>query len=155
MNQNSAQMFCYGQSTIGLINRPGGLPDEPASLINQSGASFTFNPVSGQQNLNVTASVVNTGTNTVMNLLGPTTIVGRNTGNSLLLTNTAGATLNYSANVNVDFDSGRTIPGGNLNNTGGTINGFFQRQSHTLRRRPKQQRDDQSLQHCLDHHRRP
>jgi len=127
-NQSDAVMVMHGQSTLGLVDRPGGAPDLVVSLFNQSGANYTFRPTGGG-NLVVTGLISNTGTDglgnaTTMNLLGPTTVIGRGLSTNLL-TNTNGAVLNYGNGViNVGLDRGLNVPFGNLNNTGGTVNGL-------------------------------
>lgn len=122
-NENSAEMFLYGPSTVGLIDRPGGLPDEVASVFNESAGLLVYNPYNSSNLFFITGQATNTGAGTEMYLLGTTQIVGRST-SSPLFTNTAGATLNYDALVNVGLDRGLNVPAGNLNNTGGTIDGF-------------------------------
>jgi hypothetical protein len=122
-NENGAQMFFYGQSTIGQIDREGGAPDLVASLTNQSGGLFDFQPNDDSDNMEVTGQITNTGSGTVMDLLGDVVVVGRNQ-SSPLLTNTNGATLNYNSTVDVGIDRGLYVPAGNLDNDQGTINGL-------------------------------
>lgn len=127
--------------------------DRISSLFNTTGAEFTYDPrTPASQNMDITGEIVNTGTlvlpvsplhagapssvnlHAQMNLFGNTLVRGRFSPargpSGVLLTNTNGAVLNYAARVDIGQDNLfnpdilQPVVAGNLDNTGGTINGF-------------------------------